>query len=103
MARLDEIAEGVATILVASPLPEPLNIDLKDEGPLETTFLVRAVIESSERRGVPVHTVRVGPVVGADLLKQYGSQSSAYQGVKIEGSNFLGTAIQFFRFLPDAD
>ena len=103
MARLDEIAESVATILVASPFPEPLNISLKGEGPLETTFLVRAVIDSCERRGVPVHTVRVGIEIGADLIAQYGNRNSGYQGVKVEGSKLLAAEIDFYRFLPDAD
>ncbi len=103
MARLDEIAEGVATILVASPSPEPLNISLKGEGPLETTFLVRAVIDSCERRGVPVHTVRVGMEIGADLIAQYGNQSSGYQGVKVEGTNLLAAEIEFYRSPPDAE
>lgn len=103
MARLDEIAEGLATVLVASPFPEPLNVNLKGEGPLEATFLVRAVIESCERRGVPIHTVRIGTEIGANIISQYGNQTSGYQGVKVEGSNLLGAEIRFFRFLPDAE
>jgi len=103
MARLDEIAEGLATVLVASPLPEPLNITLKGEGPLEATFLVRAVIDSCERRGAPVHTVRVAMEIGADLIAQYGNQTSGYQGVNVEGSNLLAAEIEFYRSSPNAD
>lgn len=98
MARLDEIAEGVATILVASPNPEPLNISLRGEGRAEATFLIRAVIDSCEHRGAPLSAVRMGVDIGADLIKQYEGQPSGYQGVKIEGCDDLGVDIEFFRF-----
>lgn len=103
MARLDEIAEGVATILTTSPNPEPLNVSLKGEGAVETTFLVRAVINSCERRGAPLSVVRLGIEIGADLIKQYGANPVGYQGVGIEGSHKLGTDIEFYRFQPRSD
>ena len=97
MARLDEIAEGIATIIATSPAPEPLNIDLRGEGVSETTFLVRAVIDSCERRGSPISEVRIDPVLGAELLKKYGGTQSGYQGVKISGSDVLKSQIEFYR------
>ena len=78
MARLDEIAEGICTILAASQTPEPLNISLRGEGNAETTFLVRAIIESCQRQGLPISEVCVAPDVGADLLKQYAEQAFGY-------------------------
>ena len=98
MARLDEIADGIATILATSPVPEPLNIILRGEGVTETTFLVRAVIDSCERRGSPISAVRVGSNLGSDLVKQYGEKQSGYQGVKIDGSETLGADVEFYRF-----
>ena len=98
MARLDEIAEGIATILISSPVPEPLNVSLRGESATNTTFLVRAVIDSCEQRGLPLHAVRVGPILGADLLKQYGGTLSGYQGVIIEMSDTLALDVEFCRF-----
>ena len=98
MARLDEIAEGIATILISSPVPEPLNVSLRGESATNTTFLVRAVIDSCERRGMPIKSVRVGPMLSADLLKQYGYSPSGYQGVTIEVSDVLGMDVEFYRF-----
>ena len=98
MARLDEIAEGIAMMLISSPVPDPLNVCLRGESPTETTFLVRAVIDSCERRGFPLNSVRVGPILGADLLKQYGHKESGYQGVIIRMSNLLGLDVEFYRF-----
>ena len=100
MARLDEIADGIATILATSPVPEPLNISLRGEGVTETTFLVRAVIDSCERRGSPISAVRVCVTLGSDLLKQYGNKQSGYQGVNIEESETLGADVEFYRFSP---
>ena len=98
MARLDEIAEGIATILVTSPVPEPLNVSLRGEGVAEMTFLVRAVIESCERRGSPVSVVRVGSFLGSELTKLYENKQSGFQGVKIEGADALELEIEFYRF-----
>ena len=98
MARLDEIAEGIAMMLISSPVPDPLSVTLRGEGATETTFLVRAVIDSCERRGLPLHSVRVGPILGADLYKQYGGMPSGYQGVIIEMSDTLGLDVEFCRF-----
>ena len=98
MARLDEIAEGIATMLAMSPVPEPLNISLRGEGATDVTFLVRAVIDSCERRGSPISAVRVCAILGSDLLKQYGNLQSGYQGVSIEVTQALETDLEFYRF-----
>lgn len=96
MARLDEIAEGIVTVLMFSPTPEPLNLDLRGQNPQETTFLVRAIVDACERRGAPLSHVKVAPEAGYDLLKQYGS--SRYQGVQISASSQLSGSLEFFRF-----
>ena len=98
MARLDEIAEGIAMILASSPEPEPLNVSLRGEGVPETTFFVRAVIDSCERRGSPINAVHVCMNIGSDLLKQYDHNQKGYQGVQITGSLTLNSAIEFYRF-----
>jgi hypothetical protein len=98
MARLDEIAEGIAMMLISSPVPEPFNVCLRGESSTETTFLIRAVIDSCERREFPLNSVRVGPILGADLLKQYGDEESGYQGVSIRMSNLLALDVEFYRF-----
>ena len=98
MARLDEIAEGIAMMLTSSPVPEPLNISLRGEGVTETTFLVRAVIDSCERRGSPISVVRVGATLGSDLMKQYGHNQSGYQGVTIDESHAIDADIEFYRY-----
>ena len=98
MARLDENAEGIATMLATSPVPEPLNISLRGEGATDVTFLVRAVVDSCERRGSPISTVRVCATLGSDLLKQYGNLQSGYQGVSIEESKGVETDLEFYRF-----
>ena len=100
MARLDENAEGIATMLTTSPVPEPLNISLRGEGATDVTFLVRAVVDSCERRGSPISAVRVGAILGSDLLKQYGEKRSGYQGVNIEESETLKSDVEFYRFPP---
>ena len=98
MARLDEIAEGIAMILASSPEPEPLNVSLRGEGVAETTFFVRAVIDSCERRGAPINAVNVCMNIGSDLLKQYHHNQKGYQGVQIKVSLTLNSEVEFYRF-----
>lgn len=98
MARLDEIAEGIAKVLVSLPEPEPLKVSLWNEGQAGTTFLIRAVIDSCERSGMPISDIRVCTKIGGDVLKLYGNKPSGYQGVKITGSETLQSEIEFFRF-----
>ena len=98
MARLDEIADGIAKVLVSLPEPEPFKVSLWNEGIVEVTFLVRAVIDSCERNGAPLSLVSVCFDLGSDLLKQYGRDPSGYQGVKINGSATLQSEIEFHRF-----
>ena len=102
MARLDEIAEGIAVVLVSSPEPEPLNVSLRGEGITNTTFFVRAVVDSCERQGSPIKEVRVCIDLGSDLLKLYGRDLPGYQGVKIAGSLDLSSEVQFYRYNPAA-
>lgn len=59
MARLDEIAEGVATLLASLPEPEPLPMALQDHTPSQIAFLVRCVIAACDRIGRPLAYVRV--------------------------------------------
>ena len=99
MARLDEIAEGLATVLASSPTPEPLSVDLRGQSPQEVTFLVRAVVDACERRGSPISLVCVHPELGADLLKLYGS-GIGYEGVKIQEGSDMSDSLEFYRFLP---
>lgn len=102
MARLDEIAEGIAAVLISSPNPEPLNVSLRGEGITNTTFFVRAVVDSCERQGSPITEVRVCIDVGSDFLKLYGRDHLGYQGVKIAGSSTLNSEVQFYRCHPTA-
>ena len=97
MLRLDEIAEGISMALVSLPGPKPFRISLRNQGVIETTVLVRAVIDSCERRGSPIRGVHVCRELGSDLVKQYG-HASGYQGVKIESSPELNSEIHFCRF-----
>lgn len=38
MARLDEIAEGLSSVLVTMPTPEPLSVDMVGQSPADNIF-----------------------------------------------------------------
>ena len=98
MARLDEIAEGIATVLRSAQKPEPLPVDMRGQSPTDIVFFVRAVIDSCHRSATAISAVRVGAELGAKVLKEYGV--SGYEGVAISQSNELPSMIYFFRFPP---
>ncbi len=98
MARLDEIAQGVATVLKLTTAPEPLPLDLVGEGPAETTVLVRSIIDASRRDKAPLVRICLDPHLGKGLLREH---SEDYEGVKLEPDDRLHSRIEIYRYLVD--
>ena len=98
MARLDEIAEGLSTVLQHGPKPEPLGVDLVGQSPVDVTFLVRAVVDACERRGAPLSLIRVGNIVASNLVRALGPAHMCYEGIKVEVATDLGSRIELYRF-----
>lgn len=98
MARLDEIAEGLSSVLAASPTPEPLFLDLMNHTPAEITFLIRAVVDACERRGAPLSLIRVGATQGSNAARVLGPEPLAYEGVEVELTGELDRRVKFYRF-----
>ncbi len=97
-ARLDEIAEGIAAVLQASPTPDPLYLDLIGHSPAEVTFLVRAVIDACERRGSPLSTIHVAADIGSNVVRALGPEPLRYEGVQVQLTGDLSGRVAFFRF-----
>lgn len=95
MARLDELAQGIAQVLKAVPSPEPLPVDMMNETPAAAAVFVRAVIESCARLAAPIAQVTIDPVLGRAFL---GEHADAYEGVRIVADDRLSDRIEFFRF-----
>lgn len=95
MARLDELAEGIAQVLLATSAPEPLPIDLVGETPAAATFFVRAVIDACQRQAIPLAMVMIDPIMGEGLLRQH---PEGYEGIMIKTDHRLSSRIEFFRF-----
>lgn len=100
MARLDELAQGIATLLKATSVPEPLPIDMMYQSPAGATIFVRAVIDASARIATPLSQVAICPKLGNDVLRQHGNTLRGYQGIPIIAIEGLENRIEFFRFSP---
>lgn len=98
MARLDELAEGIADVLRGAMEPEPLPVDLVNQSPAAATFFVRAVVDACARRAAPLFRVDICPILGEDLLRQHGASDGGYEGVGIVANESLVNQIEFFRF-----
>lgn len=94
MARLDEFAEGIAKVLKITETPEPLPLDLVDEGPTETTVLVRAIVDASQRHEVPLDRICLDPQLGRGLLREHGEE---YEGVRLVADHLLKHRIEIWR------
>ena len=97
MARLDEIAEGLATILQLATTPEPVGVDLVGHSPAEVTFLVRAVVDACRRRAAPLSLVRVGSVCASNIVRAFAPGPLQYEGVAVEVAPDLARRIELFR------
>lgn len=95
MARLDELAQGIARVLQLAPAPEPLPVDMMNETPASAAVLVRAVIDACARTAAPLAQVVIDPVLGKTLL---GEHAVGYEGVRIAADDNLSNRIEFFRF-----
>lgn len=98
MARLDEIAEGLSTVLQHGLKPEPLGVDLVGQSPVEVTFLVRAVVDACERRAAPLSLIRVGSVIASNLVRALGPEPLRYEGIKVEVTSDLESRLELYRF-----
>jgi len=94
--RLDELAEGIADLLVLFKVPEPLSIDLRGEGPDDALILVRAIIDSCSRRGLTLQKILIVTPLGSDLFRQHGNPGS-YGGVLISSKASPGHDLEIFR------
>jgi len=102
MARLDTLSEEIVWDLTRSASPEPKAVDLQGHRPAAVMFFVRDVIDACTQRAVPIARVEVGPVVGYELLRQFGGDSQGYHGVKICCSEHIEAKVQFIAHAPEA-
>ena len=67
MARLDEVAEGLAVTLASGLAPNPLPVTFTGHSPSEIAFLVRAVVNATERHGSRLERAGVSEAVARVL------------------------------------
>lgn len=99
-ARLDEIAEGVALLLGASPTPEPLSISMMNHSPVEISFFVRALAAACERLGAPLALIRLDTELGERLVRAVRLEPLEVPEVKVELVGGLGVSVEMYRRLP---
>lgn len=101
MARLDEIAEGLSSVLEASSRPEPLFVDMMNHSPADITFLIRAVVDACQRRAAPLSLIRVGQTLGSHAARALGPEPLNYEGISIELTSDFDRRVEFYRFPID--
>lgn len=98
-ARLDEIAEGIATVLGASPSPEPLRVDMRNQSPVNVAFFVRALAAACERHEAPLALVRLSPELGERLVRAVEREPLEGSAVQVELVEGLGVSVEMYRRL----
>lgn len=94
MARLDELAEGVASMLQAFPDPEPLSLTFNNHTSSEIAFLVQSVIAACDRIGQPLAYVRL-PSAVADIIA---NDPDGGGGPSVAATMATPNAVEFGRF-----
>lgn len=88
-------------VLASSLRPEPLFLDMMNHTPAEATFLIRAVVDASERHGAPLSHIRIGALLGSNAARTFGPGPLAYEGVRVDLASDLDRRIEFYRFPED--
>jgi hypothetical protein len=65
---------------------------------VETTVLVRAIIDASGRLEAPLERFCLDPELGKGLLKEHGDE---YSGVELAADDRLENRIEIYRFPVD--
>ena len=99
-ARLDEIAEGVASVLSSSATPEPLRMDMMNHSPVEVEFFVRALAAACERREAPLALVRLAPELGERLMRAVEREPLEGADVRVVLVDGLGVSVEMYRRRP---
>lgn len=69
----------------------------------EVTFLIRAIVDACERRGVPLSKIRVGQTLGSNAKPALGPEPLKYEGIPVELVEDLEQRIEFYRFPKSSD
>lgn len=96
-ARLDEIAEGIASVLGSSATPEPLRIDMANQTPVNVAFFVRALAAACERRAAPLALVRLDAELGERLVRSVEREPLEGADVRVELVEGLGVSVEMYR------
>ena len=98
-ARLDEIAEGIASVLGTSATPEPLRVDMMNQSAVNVAFFVRALAAACERREVPLALIRLAPELGERLVRAVDHEPLEGADVRVELVEELGVSVEVYRRL----
>lgn len=96
MATMDEIALGIASVLRATKLPEPLPVDLWGDSLHEGSIFVRAVISECSDASIPLRFVTVPLDLWTELTFNADARSEI-EGVRIEPLAQLKGRVEFWR------
>ena len=98
-ARLDEIAEAVASVLGVAETPEPLRVDMMNQSPVNVAFFVRALAAACERREAPLALIRLAPELGERLVRAVEREPLEGADVRVELVEELGVSVEVYRRL----
>lgn len=97
MARLDEIGEGVANVLLHSTTPEPLAVTLSNHTPAEIAFFVNEVVIRFEGQKDALAAVVVPEEAYRILAGDPGFADGAIGGTLLRAGSASDGVVQFYR------
>lgn len=100
MATLGEMAEAISHVLLRSQVPEPLRVDLWNQGPAQASYLTKGVIDACSDAGKPLALVRIDPAFAADMRGATKDVPYIHALVPVECASELQACIEFYRATP---
>lgn len=100
MAYLEEIALGVTAVLLHSPEPEPMGLDLRGQTAEEAGRLISLIIMECADAGKNLSLVRVDSDLLAALDRETTGSFARQAGVPISANDKLGRRVEFYRRDP---
>ena len=101
MANIDEIALGIASVLVASDKPEPMPVELHGQNDFEAVRLVKRVIEECADADRPLFAARVSRRLLPFFKQNLEGGQPIYHGMVLLRTVGLTSRVEFFRYDPD--
>ena len=101
MANIEEIALGIAHVLIATDKPEPMIVTVRGQDDLETARMIKRVIDECADADRDLWAVCVAKRLLPFFCPREDTGQPIYRNVPLVRASGLGHHVEFYRLDPD--